>query len=566
MPKANVMLTDAHHEQAKGLYFVGHGDGGPCVIVPRSSLTRYWGVFDEDGESCADSHSHYQEAIDASGALFRVGDDDVFVLHEEAGTSFVPSDGGGYLVRWVGAKSAAAVLGVALTQKYRPLELRRWRVPAGGLVLLHGTVDGRTVTKAVDAAAAKGSSRPSKGEPFLIIDLPAGEYAVDDLEASEFDGDVKHPDGSTERVMVRAFRLRRVGDYGQKPRPGSGAGGTKEPKGERGPEKRADAKAKPSTGGTLPSAEEAASKLEYVETLGGLEKLWSAEPPPPPKSTWKDGAAVALEHVSLRASGAAPPVLSLGAALAYLGGTPKQRRAKEWDFETPEVVRPLVKSVAEQVTNHFFDRDRQERLLPLLPRILASRSGGPSYAAAGQLAMSWYVTVGTPYWLELAGLESEADEWRKRSAPTSFAELAALRPLLDECRAKLDAERPKELPDASGGPAARSAAILFQRSGACSAWILSNVWQNAMLGGTDDERASTDDLPDDAYSARTDLAALGKIAATRVATARAREYRTPKKASDAAKRQFTSVLLHDLAPLARGTSVDAIGLLEKLLP
>ena len=563
MTKADLVLTDAHREQAKELYFVGHGDGGPCVIVPRSVLTRYWGAFDEDGESCTDSH--YQEATDANGALFRVGDEDVFVLHEVAGTSFVPSDSGGFLVRCVGAKSAAAVLGVALTQAYRPLELRKWRVPAGGLVLLHGTVDGRTITKALDAAAAEGRSRPSKGEPFLIIDLPAGEDAVDELEVREFGGDVEHPDGSVERVMVQAFRLRRVGEYESKPRSGRSSVGVKR---EQGPEKRASAKAQPSTGGKPPSVEEAASKLEYVEVLGGLEKFCSADPPPPPKSTWKEGTAVTLEHVSLRASGAVPPVLSLGAALAYLGGTPKQRRAKEWDYETPEVVRPLVMSVAEQVASHFFDRERQERLLPLLPRILASGSEGPSYEAAGQLGMDWYVTVGTPYWLELAGLQSEANEWSKRSAPTSFAELVALRPLLDEGRAKLDAQRPKlgDLPDASGGPAGRSAAILFQRSGACTAWILSNVWQNAMLGGTEDERGSTDELPDDAYRARIDLAALGKIAATRVTTTRALEYRAPKKASDPAKRQFTSVLLHDLASLARGTSLDAIGLLEKLLP
>jgi hypothetical protein len=99
-------------------------------------------------------------------------------------------------------------------------------------------------------------------------------------------------------------------------------------------------------------------------------------------------------------------------------------------------------------------------------------------------------------------------------------------------------------------------------------WYLSSIWASALRGRLEDQE-DNDELntePEDSYRARVELSRLVKDAACAVAAQRAVEYERPKKSNDLVIRQFTSVLLHDLAPVTCELQFDAIGLLTKLLP
>ena len=202
-----VTATEEHHQTAEGLHFVG---GELLVLVARAHLTEYWGCNDEDGEYSDDSH--YEEICAAEGLHCEVAGNPVLSLQTPDSTAFLPTETGGYLLRWIGADSAAGVLSVALQQPYQALGERTWTVPEGGVVLFAGTADRREMEPLVAQALADGKSHLPKGEPFLHIALPSGAYEIDQLEGREFRGKVRHPSGELESLMVQSFRLRRAGE------------------------------------------------------------------------------------------------------------------------------------------------------------------------------------------------------------------------------------------------------------------------------------------------------------------------------------------------------------------
>ncbi len=188
-----VTLTDAVVEQATALTFVGHGDGGPTVILSNSVRDAWLGVGD-GGEQ-----DHYRLACESMETFEFMGTQ-AFCLQEEGSTAVVTLEDGLLLPRWVAADSPAGVLGVALAASYQP-------VLRDGEPVYFESAGGRfTLQHAVDRGA-------HREEDAFEFELPAGRYRVEQIDAKgwlEWQGRVLHPSGDEEEVMVQAYRFRRV--------------------------------------------------------------------------------------------------------------------------------------------------------------------------------------------------------------------------------------------------------------------------------------------------------------------------------------------------------------------
>lgn len=192
-------LTAEVVNRAKSLKFHGHGDGGPVIILSGSVIEQWRGIEEPDDD---DEGSHYDLACD-SEETFTFADIDGFCLQEVGATAIVPLADGVLLPRWIGADSAAAVLGVALASDYRQLVRKEepvWFQSQGGkYAMMHATDNGEPI---------------AEGDTYTFT-LPAGRYAVEVMnvdDSVEWNGTVRHLDGTEEGAMVQAYRLRRVGD------------------------------------------------------------------------------------------------------------------------------------------------------------------------------------------------------------------------------------------------------------------------------------------------------------------------------------------------------------------
>ena len=183
-------------ELAKSVKFVGHGDGGPTVILPNAVLDRWQGVM--GGDAGAEG-THYDLAC-RSEETFQFAGLDAFCLQEVGATAGLPIKEGILLPRWVGADSKAGVLAAALQVKYQP-------VLRNGQPLLFESQGGRfTLKHAVDSGA-----RETWDWESTEFEIPAGKYAVEQMDVDggiEWTGLVVFPDGTTEDSMVQAYRLR----------------------------------------------------------------------------------------------------------------------------------------------------------------------------------------------------------------------------------------------------------------------------------------------------------------------------------------------------------------------
>lgn len=183
-------------ELAKGLKFIGHGDGGPTIILPNAVRDRWKGVTggDEGGEG-----DHYQLAC-SSEETFEFAGLHAFCLQEVGATAVLPVAEGLLLPRWVGADSEAGVLAVALQVAYKP-------VLRNGEPLLFESQGGRfTLMHSVDSGAPETWDWES-----TEFEIPAGTYAVEQMDVDgrlEWQGSVVFPDGETEDSMIQAYRLR----------------------------------------------------------------------------------------------------------------------------------------------------------------------------------------------------------------------------------------------------------------------------------------------------------------------------------------------------------------------
>ena len=188
-------------ERAGSLEFVGHGDGGPTILLSNESRPKWFGVCNEAGEPVYGKQpTHYDLACDSSEVLAFEGRD-AFCLQEEGSTAFVPTADGFLLIRWVAADTPAAVLAVAEACSYAPM-LRDdaplfFTSGGGSYTLMHATEDGRKLDDAM--------------WEYAEFEIPAGRYAVQEIDADgepEWSGDVIFPDGQ-EGAMVQAYRFMR---------------------------------------------------------------------------------------------------------------------------------------------------------------------------------------------------------------------------------------------------------------------------------------------------------------------------------------------------------------------
>lgn len=190
-------IAPATVELAKSLEFVGT-DGGPFVLVHEDDLRRWYGVLDEDGEFLdQDEDADYWRAC--VGGYVEVVEGcrgiEVLSIQGPIGHAFHPTHDGGLFIGWQGADSAAGCLGAVLAQSEEAWAYRdfTWRV-RGPAILMDANRDGRDFDR----------------ERWPVIDLEPGEYLVAVLfgdSAYEF-GEVRHPDGRLEKLMVCAVRLR----------------------------------------------------------------------------------------------------------------------------------------------------------------------------------------------------------------------------------------------------------------------------------------------------------------------------------------------------------------------
>lgn len=182
-----IEATPEHVARGSALVFIGHGDGGPNVIIPNVVLDRYTGA-----EGFDDGDSDYEDVCDA-GLVMPFEDHELLVLQEEGSTTWIPEGDGGLLLRWVGADSGAALLAAVQGAAFTPVGI--WNVPDGGLTLMHATEDGRVPPEERYLA-------------WMPIALRAGRYMIEELVGGAWNGSVAFPDGHVEKTTMMCYRLR----------------------------------------------------------------------------------------------------------------------------------------------------------------------------------------------------------------------------------------------------------------------------------------------------------------------------------------------------------------------
>lgn len=189
----SIPVSPAVEAAARALEFTS-SPSGPLVAVPRMVVHAWRGWFDEDGEPELQRGSDYARANavrDAAGVI-PVGQGQALVLSGPQRTAFHRTAQGGYLIRWMDARSPAALLAAAVGVRTGWVVLPdTWQVPPGGALLLPAATPGKRLG------------------PGDALDLPlsTGTYAVELLRS--WDGDVIRTRG-VEEVLVQAVRLRRL--------------------------------------------------------------------------------------------------------------------------------------------------------------------------------------------------------------------------------------------------------------------------------------------------------------------------------------------------------------------
>ena len=185
-------------ELAESLQFVGT-DGGPFVVIHERDLADWYGVVDEDGELIDEpGDADYWRAceIGYAGLVEGIRGVSVLAISGPIAHAFFRTGDGGFFIGWQGADTAAGCLGAVLAQPEDVWEYDdfTWEV-TGPALMMDANRDGRDFDR----------------ERWPRVELEPGKYLVARLVASsthEFDGEVRHPDGRIERLMVSAVRLR----------------------------------------------------------------------------------------------------------------------------------------------------------------------------------------------------------------------------------------------------------------------------------------------------------------------------------------------------------------------
>ena len=145
-----------------------------------------------------------------------------------------------------------------------------------------------------------------------------------------------------------------------------------------------------------------------------------------------------LQNITTLLSGAHDPNDGLKMcameAAAYIADEP-------WS-DHPECVCPVIGAFMRAWNDGLpNDAERSRLLLPVIPKIINTRSTQQTEQRRATMAADWFIRVHTSAWLELAGLTSQAALLRSMPEITDFKNCPSLMPALTAIKADADAAR-----------------------------------------------------------------------------------------------------------------------------
>ena len=106
-------------------------------------------------------------------------------------------------------------------------------------------------------------------------------------------------------------------------------------------------------------------------------------------------------------------------AVAYVANEP-------WT-DTPDCTCPVIGAFLRVWNDDLPDDQRSELLIPLVPRVIGTRSTPAVETTRSLMAVDWLVRVHTPVWLRLAGLAAHADALESLAEITSTDQVRSMR-------------------------------------------------------------------------------------------------------------------------------------------
>ena len=154
-------------------------------------------------------------------------------------------------------------------------------------------------------------------------------------------------------------------------------------------------------------------------------------------------------------------------AVAYVAGEP-------WS-DHPECACPVIGAFMRAWNDGLADTERTALLLPLVPKLVGTRSTKKVEERRALMAADWLVRVNTPAWLRLAGLTVHADALASLPEITSMKQVPSIRGPIEAARVDAAAAR------AAAWDAARDAAWDAARDAAWDAARDAALWARVLV-------------------------------------------------------------------------------------
>ena len=150
-------------------------------------------------------------------------------------------------------------------------------------------------------------------------------------------------------------------------------------------------------------------------------------------------------------------------AVAFVAGEP-------WS-DHPQCACPVIGAFMRLWNDSLPDDERTALLLPLIPRLVGTRSTPDVESRRSTMAADWLVRVHAPAWLRLAGLTGQANALSSLPEITDFANTPSLRGPLEAARkdAAATGDAARAAAGAAAWDAARAAAWAAARDAAWDA-------------------------------------------------------------------------------------------------
>ena len=146
--------------------------------------------------------------------------------------------------------------------------------------------------------------------------------------------------------------------------------------------------------------------------------------------------------------------------------------AEEPHSDQPECVCPVICAFVRNWNDQLPDEDRTRLLLPLVPKLVGTRSTKVVERRRSLLAADWLVRVNTPTWLRSAGLDLYADTLSNLPEITSADQVTSIGPTINDALKDAHtlaenawAYRGAEAPESGGWPAWDAATLEHSQPG-----------------------------------------------------------------------------------------------------